>query len=98
MSRDKQADLKILAQAFFDNLIYDPGCEYGSVGTHCKRPFGNSYVEGDILEMLGIEQDDGEWSTAQHEYARDLYCDDLVPYLKELTAPLFAAGTTHDAK
>jgi hypothetical protein len=87
MDRDEQKDLKILAKAFFDNLEYDPNCEYGSIGVDCKRPFGNSDVEDDILEMVGCEPEDIEcgdkvWSKAQRQYAESLYCEKLVPYLK----------------
>lgn len=84
--RDKEADLSKLADAFFDNLIFDNGCEYGSIGTDPKRPFGNSDVEGDVVEIIGAkpEGDDGEdecWSRAQREYASALYSDELIPYL-----------------
>jgi hypothetical protein len=81
-------DLKKLAGAFFQNLAYDPSCEYGSVGVDCKRPFGNSDVEGDVLEIIGAteEGDDGHdkcWSRNQREYASALYQEHLVPYLRE---------------
>lgn len=80
-------DLKILADAFFANLEID-NCEYGGIGVDSKRPFGNSDVEADILEMLDRkpEGDDGYgkcWSSEQREYARDLYHRDLIPYLRE---------------
>lgn len=78
-------DMAKLATAFFDNLQKDD-CEYGAIGVDCKRPFGNSDVEGDILELLGAkpEGDDGDaecWSRAQREYAAGLY-DNLIPYLQ----------------
>lgn len=81
-------DLAKLADAFFDNLIYDPDCEYGSIGIDSKRPFGNSDVEGDVLEIIGRkpEGDDGEgacWASHQREYAASLYQDHLVPFLRE---------------
>lgn len=87
--RDERADLKILAGAFFKELIWDDGCEYGNPGLDCKRPFGNSDVEGDILELLDAEQegDDGDgpcWSSHQRRYAADLYRRKLIPYLKLL--------------
>lgn len=74
--RDLQADLAIVADAFFDNLQID-NCEYGGIGVDSKRPFGNSDVEGDILEMLDVQMEgnDGHddcWSSDQREYARDL--------------------------
>lgn len=89
MKRDKQADLKILAGAFFHELEFVDGCEYGSPGLDPKRPFGNGNVEGDILDMLDAEPegDDGDgpcWSSSQMAYARKLYREDLVPYLKKV--------------
>lgn len=86
-ARDEQADLSKMADAFFQNLEYDPHCEYGSIGVDCKRPFGNSDVEGDILEMIGwkAEGDDGDgpcWSSSQRQYAAVLYKEKLIPYLR----------------
>jgi len=42
------------------NCTFDSSCETGSAGFECKRPFGNSYVVGDIAELLGIKPDDEE--------------------------------------
>jgi len=88
MKRNQQKDLRTLADAFYSELIFEDGCEYGTPGLDCKRPFGNGDVEGDILDILGWEPegDDGDdvcYSRAQKEYARALYVDKLVPYLKE---------------
>lgn len=30
-------------------------CEFGAPAIDCKRPYGNSYVEGDMIEILDIE-------------------------------------------
>ena len=98
MNRNEYEDLLIIEQAFFDNLAYDPGCEYGSVGVDCKRPFGNSDVEADILEMLSCEpEDEDEYSTAQREYAASLYKEKLVPHLKSryCIPPMGSPETTH---
>lgn len=78
-------DMEKLATAFFDNLQRDD-CEYGAIGVDCKRPFGNSDVEGDILEILGVKPggDDGDskcWSSDQREYAASLY-GNLIRYLR----------------
>src|SRR5215510_4025960 len=77
--------LLILADAFFDHLQRG-FCEYGAWGQDDKRPFGNSDVEGDILELLGLkpEGDDGEdecWSSKQRAYASRLY-EALGPFLR----------------
>lgn len=82
----QEKDLAKLADAFFDNLMID-NVEYGGVGLDSKRPFGNSDVEGDILELLDREPegDDGHdacWSRAQREYACVLYHTHLIPYLR----------------
>lgn len=82
---DKARHMEILAQAFFRNLERND-MEYGGIGIDCKRPFGNSDVEGDILEMIGAtpEGDDGEdkcWSSAQKKYAASMY-DGLIKYLQ----------------
>ena len=78
--------LQKLAVAFFNNIERHDDCEYGSIGLDCKRPFGNSDVEGDILEIIGAEMegDDGFdkcWSSEQREYAASLY-DSLPKYLR----------------
>lgn len=85
-ARDTQADLRKLAQAFIDNLQIDD-CEYGGIGLDSKRPFGNSDVEGDILHIIGAEleeDDDGDpaWSDDQRDYARSLYHEKLIDYLR----------------
>jgi len=87
MARNKEKDLKRLADAFYENLLFDDLCEYGYVGLDCKRPFGNSDVEGDILEIIkwkpkGNDGYEACYSSEQLEYARHLYIDELIPYLK----------------
>lgn len=88
MNRDLQDDLKKLADAFFDNIEFNGSWEYGSVGVDGKRPFGNSFVDGDILKIIqwepeNIDEDDyPEYSRTQIKYASELYTKKLVPYLK----------------
>jgi DNA-directed RNA polymerase subunit RPC12/RpoP len=90
MERDIKQDLKKLAKAFFDNIKYCGSCEYGCLGLDCKRPFGNSGVQQDMFEIIGIEADvkcpncGDEYTQEQYEYVDDLYQNKLVPYLKEL--------------
>lgn len=81
----KQDDMLKLEKAFFQNLQRD-NCEYGAIGVDCKRPFGNSDVEVDILELIGAkpEGDDGEsecWSSKQRAYAAAMY-DGLIGWLQ----------------
>lgn len=89
---NKEEHLKLLAIAFFDNLEYMDACEYGSIGLDFKRPFGSSYVQGDILEICKVEPEmpeDGEmyYSKEQEEYADELY-QELPQYLKDKIKPL----------
>ena len=72
----RKADMLKLADAFFQALERD-NCEYGGWGIHDKRPFGNSDVTGDILEIIGMKRDDEADS-----YADRLY-DDLGAFLLE---------------
>lgn len=81
----KDDDMLKLEKAFFQNLQRD-NCEYGAIGVDCKRPFGNSDVEGDILALIGAEPegDDGEsecWSRKQRAYAATMY-DGLIGWLQ----------------
>ncbi len=89
MNRNKEEDLRKLADAVIENLQYDDMCEYGSIGVDCKRPFGNSDVEADMLEIIGwdMEGDDGDdacYSSKQRDYVRTLYMEELPNYIKKL--------------
>ena len=84
--RINSKDMEKLEQEFFRNLYRQP-YEYGGIGLDGKRPFGNSDVESDILEIIeaSMEGDDGEsecWSSKQRAYASELY-DNLIPHLKK---------------
>lgn len=86
--RNKSVDTHTLAGVFFESLQIDD-CEYGGIGLDSKRPFGNSDVDADILEIIGAvpEDDDGDdkcWSSEQRDYARSLYHEELIPYLREV--------------
>jgi hypothetical protein len=49
------------------------------------RPFGNSSLEIDILELLNIDPElENEYSESQREYAADLYGARLGGYLKQI--------------
>lgn len=71
--RNKPNDLEKLADAFFANLRTG-NVEYGGWGLDDKRPFGNSDVEGDILEIIGWEPEKND-SYEQREYASELYAE-----------------------
>ena len=58
--------LKLLQQ---QNVKFKRSGEYGGTEIDPKRPYGNSYVEGDILEMLNLKGDvdngDGSFSCSE---------------------------------
>lgn len=80
--RDKEADLWKLADAFFGNLEREQHMEYGGWGLDDKRPFGNSDVHDDILEIINCSPvvDDYQ-SREQEDYAAELY-DELGGFLQ----------------
>ena len=85
-ARNINEDLEKLSQAFFKHLQLDDSCEFGSIGLDCKRPFGNSDVERDILEIIGVQPnpdlDDYTYTNSELNYARKLYFEKLIPYLQ----------------
>ena len=54
MIRKLQDDLRCLGIAFFENIELNTNACFGSIGLDCKRPFGNSLVESDILDIIII--------------------------------------------
>lgn len=52
-------------------------CEYGAPQINPKRPYGNSDVEEDVAELLGIKAEGHEWgeklSTKQSRYCRAIH-------------------------
>lgn len=102
MKRNLQEDLKLLGIAFFEHIQLDTNCEFGSIGLDCKRPFGNSSVEYDILKIIGWDigdEDEGREPQVYtdekgnvldgDEYARDLYYKYLLPYIVSIGAKHF---------
>lgn len=86
-SRDREADLNSVALAFFDNLERNEYCEYGGWGLDDKRPFGNSDVEGDLIEIVfGTLDETLRENEDVTEYVTSLY-DDLGEYLKKKCVP-----------
>ena len=90
--RNEERDLKVLADAFFAGLTM-LAWEYGGIGLDPKRPFGNSDVEGDMLELLDWEPegDDGGgpcYSSKQRDYVATLYREKLIPYMRAQWAKL----------
>jgi len=50
-------------------------CEFGAPVIDCKRPYGNSYVVGDIAEILDWEIDEEGLTFEQKERATVLHYD-----------------------
>lgn len=87
MKYTKDEHLRLLAIAYYEALEFLDPYNVGSPMLDCKRPFGNSGYEYDILEIIEEEPEEEEaddmvWSKAQYDYARQLYTEDLTPYLK----------------
>jgi hypothetical protein len=92
MKYEKEEQLRLLAIAFYEELEFSDPYGVGAPMVDCKRPFGNSGYEVDILEIIGEDpeeldedgnEDDFVYSDDQYKYARKLYTEDLTPYLKE---------------
>lgn len=49
--------------------------ETGAPAIDSKRPYGNSYVPGDVADILGwkIEDEDGELTVQQYDKAMELH-------------------------
>jgi hypothetical protein len=81
-------DLQRLEEIVFDHLAEG---ELGGLELDYKRPFGNSYVQGDILDLLGKTREDGDdWSKEQELYASQLYSEVLRGLRKK-----YGTGGTH---
>ena len=92
--RDLESDLNKLAAAFFKHLEFQDDYDTGAPGLDQKRPFGNSGVFLDVLEIIGAEpegDEDGEkcYSQKQYAYARNLYVCELTGWLRTKCAPIF---------
>ena len=61
--------VKLLQNAYVD---WD-GCEYGAPAIDCKRPYGNSSVEQDIAEIIGVKYNDED--DDQREELRNLHLE-----------------------
>ncbi|MCK9417448.1 hypothetical protein M0Q97_12480 [Candidatus Dojkabacteria bacterium] len=64
----KEKHLKLLKNAY---VSWDD-CEYGAPTIDPKRPYGNSFVEGDIARILGWEIN-GELSDKQYKDASKIH-------------------------
>lgn len=63
--------IKLLQGMYFD---YRDDYETGAPGADQKRPYGNSYVAGDVAEILGIEipDDDGDGRSERDDIEEEM--------------------------
>ncbi len=77
---DKEKHIHLVATEFFNEIIDSDLLD------NIKRPFGNSDIAGDILEIIDMkpEGEDHNFSEEQLDYANDIYYKDMFPYLLKL--------------
>lgn len=86
--RNIKSDLQKLSVEYFKNMVVED--DY--IGADQKRPFGNSAIESDILEIIGQQAgEDGNYSDEQYDYANDLYYKYLIPYIQKSNIPDYRA-------
>lgn len=68
----RQEHITLLRRA----VVYWEDCETGAPAIDCKRPYGNSYVAGDVAEILGwpIDPEDG-LTAEQRDRALNLHAE-----------------------
>jgi hypothetical protein len=65
----KDIHIKLLQNAY----VSWEGCEFGAPSIDCKRPYGNSYVYGDLAEFCGIERVGGDFTREQYDYMNQVH-------------------------
>jgi hypothetical protein len=61
--------LKLLRRAYVNS--WDDGEGYGAPGINPKKPYGNSYVERDIAEILDAPDEDWVYENGYQAYVTD---------------------------
>src|SRR3990167_6129457 len=90
----KPEHLKLLQRAYIRWEDY----EFGAPAINCKRPYGNSYVYGDIADILDIKPDDADafgapaLSEAQESAMRQLHSETTDALQIILTTQSFEPG------
>jgi hypothetical protein len=76
-------------------------CEFGAPAIDCKRPYGNSYVEGDIAEILGIsdnkrhDDDEPYFTDKDLEYMNKVHKEMQTVIQIALSTGEFSVGNYH---
>lgn len=89
----KEEHIKLLSNA----IIRWQDCEYGAPEISPKRPYGNSYVEGDIANILWKTNDDYELTEEQNEYCRKVHEETLIALQIILSCKTFTPGVYYKA-
>lgn len=82
----KQEHLRLLAKAWFSQLVWSDAYGYGGWTVDLNKPFGSSKVKEDILQILGFKPDEEFQNTYpfwETDYAAELY-QELGAYLKQI--------------
>jgi hypothetical protein len=79
------------------NVDYDDYCEFGAPEIDPKRPYGNSYVYGDIGQILGIKPNDGfrddpEFGDDQRDYMLKIHKETAEALQVILASGSFSTG------
>ena len=96
----KENHLKLLRRAY---VSWDD-CEYGAPAIDCKRPYGNSDVVNDMMEILGIDNkkrfpdDEPFYTDEEIEYVENLHAETKVVLQIVLATGMFKAGTYESDK
>ena len=61
--------LKLLRRVYVDS--WDPGEGFGAVGINPKKPYGNSYVERDIAEIVDAPDEDWIYEDGHKAYVTE---------------------------
>ena len=56
--------LKLLRRAWVDSWCDSEGAYGGAPGISPKKPYGNSWIEHDIAEIVGFPSEDWDWANA----------------------------------
>lgn len=65
-TENKKEHLRLLAIAYYNALEFLDPYNVGSPMLDCKRPFGNSGYEADILEIIEVEPEEEDESGMGH--------------------------------
>src|SRR5688572_21019229 len=77
VNRNRTEDMFKLADAFYQNLELDNSYSPGAWGLNIKRPFGNSSILLDVLQIIGIDYESYDRLSESDKEKADEYANDL---------------------